>query len=297
MIKKLLSAALLTATISVNAQQVQNPGFENWTGVFPTSWGSFDEMLVGLAQANPGGTTQTTTAHSGTYAVLLTNQTVPLAGGVVGGAANTGPITFGGSGPVFGREAYASQPISYSFYYQYAPVSGDSGITQIILTKWNTGTNQRDTLAVGGSLIGGTVSVYTQKTVPINWLITGTNPDSVQLIFGSTKHSTSTAPLGTQMYVDDVTMDFSTGIQSNIANGFVGAYPNPASSAVTITSTHENAVNALVFDVTGRMVCSALLNNKTTKIDVSSFENGMYIYIVTDKNNNRLYAGKFNVTK
>jgi hypothetical protein len=40
-----------------------------------------------------------------------------------------------------------------------------------------------------------------------------------------------------------------------------------------------------------------LISNMTAKIDVSSFENGMYIYVVTDENNNRLHTAKFNISK
>ncbi|HXB40611.1 MAG TPA: T9SS type A sorting domain-containing protein [Bacteroidia bacterium] len=298
MIKKLFSAALIACTIGTQAQQVLNPGFENWTGANPDNWGSFDQMLVGLGQPNPGGTTQTTTKNSGTYAVLLTSQTVAIAGGVVTGIVSTGPITLVGSSPAIGRQAYAGQPTSYTFYYQYAPMGVDTGFSQVILTKWNTGLGRRDTLATGGVLIHGTVSAYTQQSVTINWRVALTNSDSIQLIFASTKHSTSTAVAGTKLYVDDVNMVMnSTNVQTLMADGSFNAYPNPAVNTITITSTDENAKYAKVYDLTGRMINTYELSNKSAKVDLSAYENGMYIYVITDVNNTQLHTAKFNVAK
>jgi len=300
MIKKLLSVLIVAVALNANAQQVQNPGFELWTSSFPNGWGSFDQMLVGLGQPNPGGTTQTTTKNSGTYAALLTSQTVALAGGVVPGIAVTGPVVLGGGGaPVLGREAFAGQPTSYTFYYEFVPVGTDTAFTQVVLSKWNTGMNKRDTLAIGGVVIGGAVGTYTQKTVTLTWLKPMTNSDSIQLLFASTKHNTSSAVAGTKFYVDDVNMiSGGSSVQTLMADGsFVTAYPNPASTMITISSTDEKAKYAKVYDLTGRLVNTYELTNKLTKIDVSSYENGMYIYIVTDEHGNNIHSAKFNVAK
>jgi hypothetical protein len=300
MIKKLLSAVLVTVTISINAQQVQNPGFETWASSLPVSWGTFDEMLVNLGQSNPGTATQTATKHSGSSAVLLQNQFVALKGANVQGIVCTGPVTFVGGKPSLGFQAYTGgvQPGSYDFWYQFNAMGGDTASTQVYLTKWNTGNNKRDTLAYGGSYIIGVASVYTHTTVAINWFITAI-PDSIQLLFSSSiQKSTASPPTGGQLYIDDVNMNLSSGIQTVTGNSFFStAYPNPAVNSITISSNLKEAKYAKVFDVTGRLVNSYEINNKLTSVDLSSYENGMYIYVITDERNNRLHTSKFNVVK
>ncbi len=61
------------------------------------------------------------------------------------------------------------------------------------------------------------------------------------------------------------------------------AYPNPASSDVTITS--EDNINRLkVFSITGQMLVDRKINNSQTQLDVSSLESGIYmISIETDE--------------
>ncbi len=302
MIKKLLSAALLTVTVSVNAQQVQNSGFETWANTFPTGWGTVGQMAVGLGQPNPNTEIQTATKHSGSSAVLIQNQFLAFLSSNIQGAICTGPITFAGNKPTLGFQAYSSMPTSYDFWYQFTATSGDTASTRLYITKWNMSNGKRDTLAKGGNYIIGVASVYTQMTIPITWLITGITPDSIQLFFTSSIKNvggtTATPPTGGQLYIDDVNFTAPVGIQTLMADGsFTHAYPNPAVNVITISSNLEKAKYVKVFDLTGCMVNTYEINNKLAKIDLSSYESGMYIYVVTDEHTNRLHTAKFNVVK
>jgi hypothetical protein len=293
MIKKLFSVALIACAIGTQAQQVQNAGFETWTNNFPNNWGSIGGALVGFGQPNPGTETQTTTKHSGTYAVLLTNKAVAAFGGaVVPGFVQTGSAAVVGTSLSFKGEPYTYQPSSYSFYYEYVPQTGDSGFTQILLTKWNTGTNTRDTLAFGGATIHAAAN-YTQGTVPIIWQ-TVANPDTILLSFGSSQ--LNTPPANSMLYVDDVTMAVS-GIQTFVDGSVSHVYPNPASNTINFSVSDENAKYVKVYDLTGRAVASFELINRSVKADVSSFENGMYIYVITDAQGGKMGTAKFNVAK
>jgi len=294
MIKKLFTAALIACAIGTQAQQVQNPGFENWTGAYPTSWGSFSEMLAGLGVAGTGLETQTTQMNSGSFAVLMESKSIAALGGqILPGVVNTGAITYSGAINL-GFQPYASQPTSYSFYCKYTPAgTGDTAFSQAILTKWN-GTS-RDTLAYGGILVDVALASYTQVSVPITWFTVAV-PDSIQLTFASS--AMATVPVGSQFFVDDVNMILSTGVQSLNADGsFSQVYPNPAVNHITFATGNENAKYAKVYDLTGRAVTTIELTGKITKVDVSTFENGMYIYVITDANNNKLSTSKFNVAK
>ncbi len=296
MIKKLLITGLLACTIAIQAQQVQNPGFENWTGAYPTSWGSYSEMLAGIGFPGAGLETKSSNFNSGSFSVLLENKAVAALGGqIVPGFVNTGPVTYDltNSKVVQGRQAYSTQATSYSFFSIYTPTLTDSAYSQVFLTKWN-GTS-RDTVAFGFTVFPVGNATYMQTTVPINYLIM-TAPDSIQLLFISSIKGTP--PAGSQFFVDDVNMISSMGVQSLNADGtFSNVYPNPAVNTITFATNDEKAKYAKVYDLTGRAVTTIELTGKITKADISSFENGLYIYVITDADNNKISTSKFNVSK
>lgn len=300
MIKKLLSTLFIAGFAGLSAQQVQNPGFETWTNNFPNGWGSIGEMVLGLSGTNYNTDVQTTSAHSGSFAMLMQNQYIAMAASNVPGAVNTGPVSYSTNGPIFGYQAYSSKPVSFDFWYKFNAINGDSASAAVIISKWNTGLNRRDTLAVGGTFLG-LANSYTQKTVSIYWLITGVTPDSIQLHFTSSDQQvggTVQPPTGGKLYVDDVNFTLPVGIQNIDDEGkFVTVYPNPAANALNISANGFHAKRALVYDLTGRNIATYELNGNITHIDISSYENGVYIYKVIDENTGKIFTAKFSVAK
>jgi len=58
-------------------------------------------------------------------------------------------------------------------------------------------------------------------------------------------------------------------------DGF-SAYPNPASSELTVTS--EDIINSMrIYSITGKMVSNQKVNANQTQVDVSSFQPGIYM--------------------
>lgn len=295
MIKKLFTVAMIACALGSHAQQVQNPGFETWTSGNPANWGTFTQMLAAAGVTGAGLETQTTTKHSGSFAILLQTKNIAAVGQNLPGVCNTGPIALVGGSVSIGRQAYSAQPSSYSFWGELTLATGDTSFTQVTLTKWNTSLNKRDTLAGGGMIFTSNMASYTNVTVPISWT-TVAAPDSIQLLFATSLKST--APVGTMFYVDDVNMTVASGIQSLNADGtFSEVYPNPATTSITFATSDENAKYAKVFDLTGRAVATIELTGKITKADISSYENGMYIYVITDANGHKISTSKFNVAK
>jgi len=274
--KQFLLITLLLLIITTKAQQVQNPGFENWVSGFPQNWGSYSQSIVNNGKPNPHLEAQTSMAHSGSYAIVMQNTALATAGGNnVPGGICTCPITFNG-GPILGFGPYSSLPISYDFWYQFNAVNGDNAITQVYITKWNTGTNKRDTLASGGSLITGPVSVYTNLSVPITWLITGQAPDSMQLSFtSSTKAVGNGIPTGGMLYIDDVNMNFSaTGLETFNTATF-NVFPNPANNKITIQASAELGI-ITIYNCLGEIVMQTKSLNNKEQVDISKFSAGIY---------------------
>lgn len=300
--KKISTLILLAISIlSIKAQQVQNPGFETWSNNFPSGWGSHGEMIYNGMGFNPNTDVQTTDSHSGTYAILMQNQYIALAGSYVPGGINTGPIDLGSGQPTRGFQAYTGEPISYEFYYKFNAIGGDSAFTFAFFTKWNSGLNKRDTVAAAMSYILGPVNSYTQLSVPVYWLMPGTAPDSIQLYISSSVKRVGSGgtqpPVGGQLFVDDVYMMTPTGVTPLFTETSQDAFPNPASGNIKIVINNQGASKLFVYDIAGREIETYVVTADVFNIDLSSYKNGLYIYKVMDINNNVLKSSRFAVVK
>lgn len=77
----------------------------------------------------------------------------------------------------------------------------------------------------------------------------------------------------------------------------LSVFPNPASNFINFTTLSTEAVKILVFDVTGKIIASELMETGKAKMNTGSLTSGVYLYHVIGKNNQVLTTGKFNVTK
>jgi hypothetical protein len=86
-----------------------------------------------------------------------------------------------------------------------------------------------------------------------------------------------------------------------IANSLTGAnvitevYPNPANNSVMV-KTNLTSCSMEIYDVIGKHILSQKLNENETKIDVTSFNNGTYLYKITDSSNKVIKNGKLIVS-
>lgn len=82
--------------------------------------------------------------------------------------------------------------------------------------------------------------------------------------------------------------DLSTGINEELLNSSVVAYPNPTSGVITLNitdNTQGTVVN--IYNVAGSLVSTSTYNGNVVneKIDLSSFDNGIYMMIINSNNN------------
>jgi hypothetical protein len=308
MIKKLLSISLITAALAANAQQITNAGFETWSGspLTPNSWGTLDKAIATSSLSGLIGPTsfvsQSTSPNSGTYAANLTTKTTNF--GTFPGVLVYGNMVLGGSSgttPMITGQSYTNTPVSVSYYVKGTVLAGDSAPTIIMLTHWNTSTNKRDTIAEGADFLNSNAvmsSMYMLRTFNLSYKISGVSPDTMQYIISSSVN-TSSPTVGTSITVDDISFSGNyTGISSvHQAQNASLAYPNPAVNQITLTSSNEKAKFATVYDLTGRMVGKYELLNKAVAVDLNAFQNGIYIYAITDDSNHTITTSKFSVSK
>ncbi len=87
-----------------------------------------------------------------------------------------------------------------------------------------------------------------------------------------------------------------TSLSDNSAvNAQVNVFPNPSSSYVAITVENAAAETVDIYDITGKVVEKISFSDNKAKLDVSAYNNGLYIYKVNGASGNNLKTGKITV--
>jgi hypothetical protein len=76
----------------------------------------------------------------------------------------------------------------------------------------------------------------------------------------------------------------------------LSVYPNPSSASVYFVTENQSPKDVMVFDVTGKLVEKQSFVNGKLKLDVSGYNNGLYIYSVVNNNGETLKSGKVAVS-
>lgn len=308
--KQVLSLFAFAASFAAFAQGgIPNAGMETWGSSAnedqqPTSWVSynvFTSPFIDPTNTNPTSVTQATgvDAYQGTYAAKITtidlvtnpqSSTIPNRAGLLmtGGITITSPYL---------RPGYVStnRPISMSYYTKYSPVSGDSAYCLVLISKWNSSTSSRDTIAFGIDAIGTTISAYTQRTVTLTYFDMVTIPDSAVILFSSSSFVNPQA--GSALWVDALAFNGYVGIDEQTTGSPVDVYPNPSNTYTYFDVSDNDAAFVAVYDMSGREVKRADILNKKGTIDSYDLTAGMYTYSILDHNGSVLSRGKFAVSQ
>lgn len=88
------------------------------------------------------------------------------------------------------------------------------------------------------------------------------------------------------------------GFIDHTANNYnVLVYPNPSSNVVNVVTNNPDARFVSVYDVTGKLMEKQSLTDGKVKVDVSSFNKGLYLYTVSTADNRAIRSGKFTVSE
>lgn len=287
MIQLTMVMALL---FSANAfAQIPNNGFEqtdsngnirNWGNTFllpiwADSTGKPDS--VKLDSAFYFGTTDT---YTGLRAIEMRNmynftRQIGIAGSISVSPDGTVYTGFAGSLPI------TQTPETFSFYYKYFPVNGDSAIATLKVFD-------EAFLEIGEAIlkIGGTWSNYTLA----NATVTYTQPSTPS--FMSIRFSTSTyiqqPNYGTRLLIDDVSVTSkATGVNNISEEQSVLIFPNPANEVINVLSAGEIYTYS-IHNIFGQTISVGNLNQNES-IDICTLPKGNYfIQFNSDKSRKTL---------
>lgn len=262
--------------------QISNGGFETWitTGSYanPQYWDSPNTETTAIPIIGSAVLTKSSGAHSGSWCARLENKNFIVA--TIPGAMVIGQMSIdiaSQTATISGGAPCNQQVPKVTGYYKYAPVNGDTCGIIAIFTKHNI-SGGTDTLGFGYFESSSTVSAWTLFEAPVTWASID-NPDTVRIIIGSSL--SVNCPAGSVMFVDDLALDFSSGISEPLMAEQSNVFFNPNTSSVEVNFALENAadMNVRIYNLSGQLVIANSYGNTRqlhTAISLEKLPKGMY---------------------
>ena len=285
--------ALILSMSAFGQQQFPNGSFENWSGdtLNPDGWFS----LNAITQDYPTyGTTRTTDAYDGTYALKLVSGKVdatPLGFPMIDttAIADLGNLT--PQGPQHGIP-FTDRPQKLTFYYKYSPGTYPVGIVdtgQVYVKFTLQGSGIGDGIM---QFYGNAVTQYTYGEIFINWWDQDT-PDSLKIGIASSTTGFSQCDvchfanqIGSQLIIDKMEFVYPTGINEPIGfENLITIYPNPACDIVNLNINNANNANLTlnIYNVIGALVKTETLEQNQQQINIEDLSNGIYMVEIKSK--------------
>lgn len=290
--KRTLVTLLCILSLELFAQQLPNNSFETWepqlNGTYEEpggNWWATLNFLRGFGPTAPVTVKKTTDAQAGQYAAEITTGefgsfTIPglLVSGEVGELNLQNPTDIIKRGKPF-----TAMPASISGYYKYSPVNGDSAVVNAMLTKYNTATSKRDTLAFAEKLFYSNVGSYTAFNADFNYTIPDVTPDTIIVVLVSSAGAQSLAgQVGSKLFVDNLELSYVQGIQMDLFNAIdVRAYPNPTVDRL-VFNTAEPSSNrqVILYNQFGKQCHAIPFTSTSIETDISHLSSGKYLFAV-----------------
>ena len=158
----------------------------------------------------------------------------------------------------------------------------DSTSVKVLLTKWNTSTMLRDTIAYGASYYNAMAHSWFVGSTYLNYQ-SGDAPDSALIILSS---SSSSPKNGSYIYLDNLLFTGSViGINEQSVNQEdVLIYPNPTVESLTVELKNNVAIAEIaVCDIMGKQVFRTSFLKSVT-VNTMAWARGTY-FIKISRNN------------
>lgn len=288
--KKNLLVFLTAICTSAIAQT--NLNFENWTGNEPNGWVTSNA----ITQSNGGSQTvfkETSNPGQGTSSVKMVTGSCPDCPNfsIFGqfGPPTPMPNPFGGGIQLgdfaFPGAPYTMRPISIDFKYKSKPQGNDIGGFAVELTRYNSGTDETETVGEASFQSSAQITSWTNMNIPVVYYSAQT-PDTINIYatssigsipdlsaFGIPKPPVPDPVAGSEFYLDAIVINL----------------PSCDGLALSVTGTKESAIGMNDGTATanpngGTQPYSYSWNTLATTPSINSLIPGMYYVTVTDAN-------------
>ncbi len=314
--KKIITIISLVASNFLLAQ-IPNSGMESWgtAGFFepegPLSYVSANVFASPLVSAsNPVSVSKGTgaDAYAGSFSAKITTVKLvsnPATGTIPDtvGILLLGTVSLASTPPLKSGTSWTQRLTSINFHYKYAPVGNDNGAMMAYLTKWNG--VSRDTIATAAYPITSAASSFTLANGPFVYntsFPTNATPDSLHVYFLSSARpwlNSSLVPnpakIGSTLWIDEAAA-IGLSEKYNLTTK-VSVYPNPASDYIQFKSENNEAKFVEILDLSGKLLLSDEFKNKSILFSTEKLNNGLYVYLIKDKNKGLISEGKVEIVK
>jgi hypothetical protein len=291
--------------ISVNAQEIQNPGFEKWENAGtaadePTDWSSLktSDAIPAVNNAAPMVWAKSTSAHSGSSSVQLTNIVAfsIVANGIITNGRVHASFTVSDSyiytDPADEKwhTSLTTRPGKFAIWAKYTPKGTDTAQIKVLLHKASASLppkadNRANQIAFAQINIYGTVSTWTRYEMPFEYY-SQENPEYILIIASSGSGSAPVA--GSVVLLDDLELVYyPAGIGNMTADkNLIYTSGNTIFLDRLPESYHRNS-KIEILSLNGSVIYSSPVNSLS--VEVASKINGLYIV--------RIYGREVNYTQ
>ena len=276
--KTILSIAAVAFTSASLFAQIPNSGFENWTSMGsysnPDGWDQLNNLT---ASASIYTCTKGTPGFVGTGYLKLVSKTVGT--NVAPGIAVSGLINISAMKPKSGFP-YTGQPQKLTGSWQYMASGADAGFISIILTKWNSTSMKRDTIAKANQVLSGMAMSWATFNINLTYKSSAL-PDSAIIVLSA---SGATPVANSYLYVDNLSFVGSVAGINNIDNyvSNINTYPNPTSDNINVElySQKVSTIKLQLVDLTGKLIkeinVGEVQGNYKHTINTTGISKGIY---------------------
>ncbi len=261
-----------------SAEQLPNSSFEFWTdegSQEPETWWSTNAFNLFFGESPK--VTPSFDCHSGTFAVRIETFRVDLGGGdnTYGYVLLNAHI--GDGGPV-GGVPYTLSTLNpeISGYYKYAPVGSDSALVYAQFSKYNTSTQQTDSVGIFFFFLPLAPTYTPFAFQPALSIL----PDTVLIGFAASdvRPGAPHAQTGSVLYVDDVKVSDPVGVIEMMPEEACRVYPNPSAGELWLDFGDLEVLSVQVCDLNGRLVTGVQAPQSPLRLNLPA---GCYVVRMT----------------
>jgi len=278
---------------ATQAQQIQNPGFEDWENAGtvadePVDWSSIKTSDGSFNQLAPLVWAKSNTAHSGNYSVQLTNTVAfsIVANGIVTNGRVHADIVVSNSfiytDPADERwhTVITGRPEKFALWAKYTPQGNDTAQIKVLLHK-GAGSlppkpeNNANRIGYAQVNIFAKFDTWTRFEVPFTYS-SEENPEYILIVASSGASSTPVA--GSVALLDDLELVYNTtGINKAVAEqNLIYSSGNTIFLDKLPESVRRNA-KIEVLSMNGSKIYSAPVRSLLVELDNTRYAGGLYI--------------------
>jgi len=281
---------IIGMAINANAQ-IPNSGFEDWTNMStytnPNNWGTMNNTT---AAASIFTATKGTPGSPGSFYLKLTSKSINSV--VVNGVAVSGVIDSIAQTAKSGFP-FTARPQSFTGKWQHMIFGSSQGSISALLTRWNSISGERDTIATLNLTLTGMAMSWANFSIDFIYQ-SGNNPDTCVIVL---KPSGANPSQEDYLWVDNLAFSGSVaGITESPDQIFsLNTFPNPANNEMEFnySKPFNNGDRIIISDILGNEILNKGLVENSFKINTSAYANGTYIYKLVSSLGVNFITGKF----